>query len=378
MMAVTAEFESNASGRARRAKGRPRQATWVFGVLAVLCFAVVAASYLQYFSGWPAEVRAGRQAAMIFGIGLTVATAVLGIGDTAYHAIGKVGRWISGGSWWVFIVLAYGFSTLNFLILTLVPDADWVPELTSLVVTIVIATLMSAMFSSQLTAPLLATTRKPGLYQSRYVQTMWMVVLAMLVVAISVRAVISLRTVDDHGLPGFELAALIVTISVGVLGAILNWHRTALDRLAEHRARALAALGGVLDAFDLDGDQPASKVKAVRELRRILTPSPYASQSFASHPRTASFEVVEIIKLIEWAFGPTTDLEIPESVTRRAVPGRPHHEMFANVERSDREGVKLRSRDFMARCYQRLLINTDPVSAKAVTKSGHGARRGGL
>ena len=372
-MATTAEQSNKVEGKSKHGSPRLRKApVWITlcGILSLAWF---------WWSFTPDVSELSRSALVMSRICsaalsalLLICGAVLWVGDPAYHAISSALRKLSQSVWWICFLLVFpisAFAVFAALFASVYPFLNQEPDalvgVIALTLMSLVLSMMSLFFSvmvTQLTPPFLATAEKPRVHQSSLALSAWTTALLAGLATLTFGVLAALINRAPEGEPNYDMIVLLGTIADGAIGAIIGWHRRSRERLERDRSHILNILGNAVDVLDFERTDSASTVQAMRDLRRLVTPSPFKSHSIASSPYNASYEVTETVKLIEWAFDPTGVITLPESFTRRSKAGRPYCDRFSTVAVLGKEGVRRKSRDFLYRSYLRLLENADTLA----------------
>lgn len=363
MIAVTSGVSSRRIEKAKHRRPRLRPSIKAF---------IGAGAGLTILGGVPFVVNGWGFAASLVGWLLTLAftsgivilamSVILLLTDRAYHSFSKRSRSLSNVFWWFSGIVAFACAWVGVLIgLTslLAPARIWKTQWIVLGVVLTVSSLALAVVASSLAVPLLTTLVKPRIYQARWSQTIWMFVLVFGVLAFSLWAA-SFLVYQPPGMSAggvnLEVLVLIITIGFGLIGTVIHWYGMNIKSLKQSRADVLTLLGNTLDVFDREGAHGISARISVRELRRSLSPSTFHSQSFAAVPYLASYEIVETIKLIEWAMNSGGANQLPKSIESRkksTIAGQ--LEMFQWIDSSTAEVIREDARDFIAYCYARVL-----------------------
>ena len=361
VMAITAEKSNTVDPPSKHAKPRLRLAPrWLifWGTFSLLLFAM---SFFPSVAVWPQALLVfSRIYSIVVGAVLFIGGVIIALGDPAFHEISRFVRVLSHLAWWGCLLLTFtfgGFALLVMLWLFIYPTFSWEPVTLALAMTLSATCSVLPIMTSTLAPPLMSTMRKPRFYQAIWAIYARTFAIGGLLLSASLYALTFLTKGSQSQDMNFNLIALVITISVGAVGALSSWQRRGLSRLEQDRTAILNALGKVLDALDFGSESSSQSVQAVREIRRLVTPSPFETHSARLSPSYASYEIVEMIKLIEWAIDPTESASFPISLSHRSEPGRQHADLFSQIAAMGKTGVRERARAFVSRCYFRLLEN---------------------
>jgi hypothetical protein len=362
-MAITAENNNRRIETAEHGIPRFRKAVFWFLAAALLLLTVFGLSFMPLFleSRLP-TLSVFRLWVFEFAMTFAVAGLVAGLREPAFQSMRKAVRAVASSVWWFLALLSFPCAALPAIIALVSlsnPSDFWTTQIMAHALEVSVISLIYPLLATQLTAPLLTTTKRPHLYQSRISQTTWTFTLASMTITLGSGSISLMFFLADNREPNYEIITLVASVGVGVLGTVIRLRVRKIERLEERRTKLLDALGNTLNAFDLRGIGSSEAKRAIHELHRLLVPSPFHSQSISALPHAAAYEITEIIKLVEWATGPKDETEIPRSLTLRAEKEERECNMFRIVIESGKDGVKTHARDFIQCCYQRLLSGAE-------------------
>lgn len=366
-MSVTAQFDSRRAEKARHGKPRRRRSAGVLFVIGLGFLLIFGASLLPDLSHWIEDVDLLvllRAFPLLAGVMVLAMSGVIVVGDRAYHSLSKGTRALSLTVWWLSGIFAVAFSWLAMLggVFSIAdPRAAWESQEILNVLALVAPSFVLAMMTNSLATPLLTTLKKPRLYQARWSQTIWICVLVSSLLA-AVCSAVSFLLFQQEGAtggdPNNDMIVLVVTIGLGLVGSVVHWYGKNIKLLKQYREDALQSIGHALDILGRENVSKTALMESARALRRALTPSPFRSQSIAALPLLASYEVVETIKLIEWAAGPDRGESAPKSIESRKLLRDGNAEVFQEIDICGPGEVCRDAPNFLARCYSRLLDGT--------------------
>lgn len=147
------------------------------------------------------------------------------------------------------------------------------------------------------------------------------------------------------------LVALTLTLAAGLVASAIAWQRRSIGRVEGERRELVNAVIDVRTAWRVHRST-ATMLRTLRRLDACVTPSSFRSQSIASTPLVARWEITEIVRLLLWSIG---DGAMPDSITARATIDEPLGTMFRGVRDASRREVRAAAPAFLDVVYRRLV-----------------------
>lgn len=164
-----------------------------------------------------------------------------------------------------------------------------------------------ALLASALSSPMLTSAKKPRLLQPRRALFAWTLFLIVGVVLAPGLLFVLFPAADSS----FLLVS--APIWIGLLGAVVAWHRRQLLILKEQLRELRSAVLAAQTAAEAPRDRALLRQR-LRELSFVVTPNPYRPQTVATLPFHAGWEFTQITLLLRYAAG---DGGLPQSIIDR-------------------------------------------------------------
>lgn len=317
----------------------------------VVLWSGIAVIIVAAISLWPVIGHAPRwgqlpASAIVVGIAMVIIAGIQLLSANTYRRFSALGARFATPLWWTFAITTLVLATVACLAAvanagTPVDSAVLVSKTT--VALLGLSAVMLAMLTSSSAAPLIAAAPRPRRYQVHVSVTLWTVSLIALIVSVTPFAI----------WPEQEstLVALTLTLAAGLIASAIAWQRRSIGRVEAERRELVNAVIDVRTAWRVHRST-ATMLRTLRRLDACVTPSSFRSQSIASTPLVARWEITEIVRLLLWSIG---DGAMPDSITARATIDEPLGTMFRGVRDASRREVRAAAPAFLDVVYRRLV-----------------------